>query len=95
MANPAGCNAIGVGLVALVGLLFLLVVDALVRIVVMPIALVAHLAFRRPWLVEATTEWSEPVHRQVVGWSESRRAVDTLAADLRAGTASDAKPGPQ
>jgi len=85
LANPSGLTAVGVGASDLVGSALLGIVELVVRLIVMPIALVGHVVFRRPWTIEATGDWVAPIRRSATGWQASRRGVDALVADLRSG----------
>ncbi len=65
------------------------VLDVLLVVLLAGVAVAGRVLLRRPWVVEARSgtrsqEW------RVVGWRASRRAIRSVADDLRRGVAVDA-----
>ena len=91
-----GDDLAGLALAVVLGLLLLLVVPFLLPAVVFAVelvlllllgglALAARVLLVRPWTVRATSATGQVVTRQARGWRASGRAVEELAASVRAG----------
>jgi len=78
---------VGIVLVWLLLLLLLLVLDLIIVLIPVALGVVARVALRRPWRVEAVrVDDDKQIVRQVVGWRAARRARDQLAESLRSGS---------
>lgn len=65
--------------------LLAVIVDLLILVVLALLGIVARIAFRRPWLVEATASDGERHQWRVVGWRSSGERRDQVAQMLAAG----------
>ncbi|HEX5995965.1 MAG TPA: hypothetical protein VFY84_12555 [Jiangellales bacterium] len=65
--------------------LLLIAIDLVIVLVLLVLALVGRVLFRRPWTVEATAGNGERVTAEVVGWRAALRRRDEIAELLRRG----------
>ncbi len=90
--DPISLVLAGIGLLILMVVLALLGIPLLVALLellflalLIAVALVARVAFRRPWAVQAQADDGTSHWWRVVGWRASGRKIEEVAQHLEAG----------
>ena len=65
---------------------FIFLVELVILVVIAVVAVLVRVMFRQPWLIDAVADDGTHLAWKVVGYLKSRRVVDEIAGQLRAGT---------
>lgn len=65
--------------------LLLIIIDLVSVLILLALAIVGRVLFRRPWTVEATASSGERITTEVVGWRAALHRREEIAGLLRRG----------